>query len=220
MRDTLLAYLRIIPAASAEMMAQEMGLDLPEDFGTAPAITPDAPPALGSLSEAVAGSRGPSQQDIEAAGSMSPDERQDMIAGMVDTLAARLEDNPDDVQGWIMLGRSYMVLNRPAEAITALERASELAPRSTELLIDRARLLRAEAGDRQTPETVALMHQVEALDPTNIEALWFLGLDAFKSEDRDSARAYFDRALAVLPEGSADHAALLEEVRRLFPDGN
>ena len=51
-----------------------------------------------------------------------------MIVAMVDKLAARLESQPDDVEGWARLGRSYMVLNQPEKAKDAYARAVKLKP--------------------------------------------------------------------------------------------
>jgi cytochrome c-type biogenesis protein CcmH len=51
-----------------------------------------------------------------------------MIEGMVGKLAARLEQQPDDVEGWARLGRSYMVLKEPAKAREAYARALQLKP--------------------------------------------------------------------------------------------
>ncbi|MDD9910854.1 MAG: c-type cytochrome biogenesis protein CcmI [Ahrensia sp.] len=59
-----------------------------------------------------AGQPGPDQDDINAAQSLTPRERTHMIEGMVSGLARRLRDEPDDVEGWIRLIRSYHVLNR------------------------------------------------------------------------------------------------------------
>ncbi len=54
---------------------------------------------------------------------MAADDRQAMIAGMVASLDARLRENPEDVDGWARLVRSYMVLERRDDARAALERA-------------------------------------------------------------------------------------------------
>ena len=51
-----------------------------------------------------------------------------MILAMVGNLAARLEQQPDDVEGWARLGRSYMVLNQPDKARDAYARAVKLRP--------------------------------------------------------------------------------------------
>lgn len=67
--------------------------------------------------------RGPSAEDVRAAASMTPEERMAMIGGMVDSLAARLEADPDDAQGWARLIRSYIVLGRTDDANAALATA-------------------------------------------------------------------------------------------------
>lgn len=66
---------------------------------------------------------GPDAEDVAAAAEMSDEDRADMINGMVEELAVRLENNPADPDGWIMLVRSYSVLNSPDKAAAALERA-------------------------------------------------------------------------------------------------
>lgn len=60
-------------------------------------------------------------------------ERETMINAMVERLAARLEQQPDDVEGWTRLGRSYMVLHRPAKARDAFAHAVRLKPDDTAL---------------------------------------------------------------------------------------
>ncbi len=69
------------------------------------------------------GRRGPSAEDMAAAREMTPEEQAEMISGMVEGLAARLEEQPNDLEGWIMLIRSYGVLERPDEAKAAVDRA-------------------------------------------------------------------------------------------------
>ena len=66
---------------------------------------------------------GPTAADIEAAGGMSSGDRTTMIEGMVAQLAARLQSEPEDAEGWARLVRSYMVLGRPDDARAALDEA-------------------------------------------------------------------------------------------------
>jgi cytochrome c-type biogenesis protein CcmH len=66
---------------------------------------------------------GPNAADVAAAQDKSPADRQAMIEGMVQRLAARLEQNGDDLAGWLRLVRAYTVLDRKNEALKALERA-------------------------------------------------------------------------------------------------
>lgn len=87
-----------------EETARQLGLDLLA-----------APGAVG----------GPSQDDIAAASELTDAERDDMIDGMVAGLAAKLEETPDNPEGWIMLVRSYVVMGEQAKARDALSRATE-----------------------------------------------------------------------------------------------
>ncbi len=88
---------------------------------------PIAQYAAQARAEMAAPTRGPSQEDMAAASQMSADERQAMIEGMVEGLAARLEDEPDNPQGWLRLARAYGVLGRSDDAGGALGRAVETA---------------------------------------------------------------------------------------------
>ena len=69
---------------------------------------------------------GPTAQDVAAAQSMSPEERQAMIRSMVDRLAARLEQNPSDKDGWARLARAYDVLGETEKAEAARTRAAQV----------------------------------------------------------------------------------------------
>lgn len=75
---------------------------------------------------------GPSADDVAAARDMSPADRQAMIEGMVARLADRLKDNPQDLEGWVRLARAYGVLNRPADAVAAWEKAVALDPQNAQ----------------------------------------------------------------------------------------
>ena len=72
----------------------------------------------------VAAPPGPSAEDVAAARAMSEQERDEMIRGMVDRLAARLEQEPDDVEGWLRLTQAYRILGERENAERALRRAA------------------------------------------------------------------------------------------------
>lgn len=88
-----------------------------EGFGLDPLTMPDFPDAP---------ARGPSAADIQAAAEMSDEERQEFIRGMVGGLAARLEEEPEDLQGWLQLARAYAVLGERDNALSALTSAEPL----------------------------------------------------------------------------------------------
>jgi cytochrome c-type biogenesis protein CcmH len=78
---------------------------------------------------------------MAAAKDMSPEDRQAMIRGMVQRLATRMEQNPDDVDGWMRLGRSYGVLQQPDAALKAFASAAERAPDRVDVQLAYARAL-------------------------------------------------------------------------------
>lgn len=82
----------------------------------------EAERALG-LDLIASGTKGPTASDMAAASQMSEDERADMIDGMVAGLAARLEEQPRDLDGWVMLVRSYSTLGSVDKARDAYETA-------------------------------------------------------------------------------------------------
>ena len=98
----------------------------------------------------------PSQETVAATAKAtqgaSPAERRAMIESMVERLASRLEQQPDDAEGWARLGRSYMVLQQPAKARDAYTRAVKLRPDDAALSRALAEATEAEqAARRQQP---------------------------------------------------------------------
>ena len=81
---------------------------------------------VGSASVGGGGAPGPSAADVEAASRMSAGDRDTMIRTMVEGLAERLAENPDDLEGWLRLARSYEVLGETAKAREARARAGAL----------------------------------------------------------------------------------------------
>lgn len=74
--------------------------------------------------------RGPSAADVAAASAMPPGEQRAMAEGMVAQLEARLQSEPKNLDGWVMLIRSRMTLGEPAKAKSALEAAVKANPGS------------------------------------------------------------------------------------------
>ena len=92
------------------------------------------PAAEATAAPALAGIPGPTQEQIAAASAMRPAEQQAMAEEMVARLAARLEREPADVEGWVMLMRSYRILGRNDAARRALQSALAANPASSDEL--------------------------------------------------------------------------------------
>jgi len=114
----------------------------PDDAGWRPAVESQIARLERTLAPAPQSpAPGPDEETLRQAEEMSPEERRAMIVSMVERLADRLENNPDDYQGWIRLARARIVLGDETGAIMALDRAREYAPRDLKEEIDRQRAL-------------------------------------------------------------------------------
>ena len=136
------------------------------------------------------------------AGPISPDDME-MIQGMVAGLAARLESNPDDYDGWMMLGRSYTVLDQFDDAIEAYERAIVLRPDDISSKLQFASLMIAKT-DLDAPGSLpAALEQTMAdileINPSHPDALFITGLAKAKSGNTNEARILWERALNAAP---------------------
>lgn len=85
-----------------------------------------APISLANYAPMAGGGAGPSAEDIAAASEMSAEDRGEFIRSMVDRLASRLEENPNDLDGWIRLANAYRVLGENPQALSAYEQAAGL----------------------------------------------------------------------------------------------
>jgi cytochrome c-type biogenesis protein CcmH len=124
----------------------------------------------------------------------------DMIE-VVEGLAKRLEENPDDANGWRMLGRSYMSLNNYPKAIAAFERVVELEDgRNAQGLVELGEaLVAAEGGQVMPPRAMSLFENALAVQPNSQAALFWSGLGAFNRGDTDAAADRWERLLATNP---------------------
>lgn len=126
----------------------------------------------------------------------------EQIARMAGVLAERLQARPDDAEGWLTLGRSYLRLGRYADAAAALRRAVEFSPPNAGLLADLADVTGMAQGRRLSGEPARLIQQALDIDPRHAKALALAGSVAFETRDYGAARGYWDRLAAVVPPGS------------------
>ena len=174
-----------------------------------PGAVPRGPEGAPRTPDVAGAPSGPSADDVAAAADMTSDERMEMIRGMVEGLAARLEENPQDPEGWRRLARSYTVLGEPERALDALRRAVEVAPDDLETLHAYAGALSGDVGSRAPPPAaVTVYERILALDPQDGAALWFVGLAAVERGDAATARSHWERLLPLLAPGTEEYLAL------------
>src|SRR6202795_438008 len=117
-----------------------------------------------------------------APGAAGPD-----ITAMVAKLEQHLQDAPDDLQGWLMLGRSYLELQRLDDAVNAYDRAHRLG-KNAEAALGLGEALSMRAGGEITPDAANLFDEALAIAPSNPKALLYGGFAAAIRGDRALAR--------------------------------
>ncbi len=122
----------------------------------------------------------------------------------VKQLEAELKRNPNEPEGWRLLGRSYLSLERYAEARTAFETALKLAPDDANLLVENAQARLYAAPDKQLDaQAVALLQRALAIEPQHQRARWFLGVSQRQQGQPAEAARTWEPLLAQVDGGTA-----------------
>ncbi|PWT76693.1 MAG: c-type cytochrome biogenesis protein CcmI [Proteobacteria bacterium] len=121
---------------------------------------------------------------------------------MTEKLAARMQANPDDKVGWLMLGRAYKVLQRYPEALDALTRAEKLDPDNPEILTERAEALGLAHGGHLDTEATRLLDKALKLAPRDEKALTLAGTAAFARGEYKKAIEYWQKLAVDTPADS------------------
>jgi len=132
----------------------------------------------------------------------SVDEQQ--IKQMVDTLAARLKDKPDNPKGWAMLARSYKIVGRFEEAQQAFEKAGAMVNADPDLLVDYAELLGILAGNKLEGRPQQMIDEALRLNPEHPTGLMMAGVAAYQAANYPSAVTRWEKLLSLMPPDSPD----------------
>ena len=97
-------------------------------------------------------------------------------------LAERMEQNPDNLDGWLMLGRTYFALEQPTKALQAIERANQLAPDQVSVMLAYAEALAANSGNSLAGRPAELIRTALEREPANPSARWLNGMLAYQQE--------------------------------------
>lgn len=131
-------------------------------------------------------------------------ESQKQVEEMVKGLAAKLQQEPDNLKGWAMLARSYKVLQRPIDAQRAYERAEPYIQNDAEMLADYADVAATNANGNFNGKPIQLIEKALQIDPNNPMALWLAGTAAYQASDFNQAIRYWDHLSTLLDPGSED----------------
>jgi len=133
--------------------------------------------------------------DLPSSAGAQPD-----VEAMVSSLAERLENEPDDLDGWKMLGRSYSTLGDFDAAVLAYERVVELEQsQNAQSLVDLGAAILAGDNSRIEGRTSALFESALAIEPNNPSALFYAGIGAFNRGNTELAADRWEILLGLNP---------------------
>jgi cytochrome c-type biogenesis protein CcmH len=144
----------------------------------------------------------------------SDNQQQHSVEEMVEKLAQRMREQPDNVEGWVMLGRSYASMKRYQDAANAYAQAYRLVDDNAELMTDYADTLVSANGGDFTDEAGELLNKALALQPGNAKALWLLGHWKYQRADYQGAIASWQRVADLLPAGDKNTAAINQQIQQ------
>ncbi|HJV83433.1 c-type cytochrome biogenesis protein CcmI [Noviherbaspirillum sp.] len=139
---------------------------------------------------------------VAAASENSHELTDEQIQGMVAKLAERLKSDPNNIEGWNMLARSYAAMGRYPEASEAFAHLAKLVPDDAAMLTDYADTLAMAANRSLQGEPEKLIERALSIDPKNVKALALAGSAAFERKDYAHAVTSWQKILDLVPRDS------------------
>jgi cytochrome c-type biogenesis protein CcmH len=140
-------------------------------------------------------------------------QQQGEMDDLVTQLQQRMAENPDDPNGWLILGRSLKTMKRYTEATNALANANRLAPGTPLIMVELAEARLFESGKPDiTAETKQLLEAAIAIDPEQQKGLWLLGMAAAQEGDEARAITVWQKLLGLLDPASGAAESVSQQI--------
>jgi len=136
------------------------------------------------------------------------------IAANVEKLAKRLEQNPNDAEGWLMLGRSYVSMERFADAAAAYEHLTKLNGNDAGVWADYAEASAMANGQRLAGKPTDAIDRALQIDPKHQKALDLAGSAAYQAGDYKKAIDYWQKLLTQFPAGSDELRTISAQIAK------
>lgn len=123
---------------------------------------------------------------------------------MVKQLEAKLEKEPENIDGWVMLGRSYMAMKRFPEAVQVYDRAMKINGEHVGLLLAYGEALGTNAGNNFMGRPAEMINKAFDLDPENPNTLWMSGIVAYQQSNFQTALERWEKVESRLTPQSRE----------------
>jgi cytochrome c-type biogenesis protein CcmH len=160
--------------------------------------------------------------EVQTATNQASSEREQMIT-MVAGLAERLEKQPNDAEGWLMLGRSYKYLEQFPKAVAALEHAYKLMGDKPEVMLLYADALAYVNNELLAGKPSELIFKALVIEPENMTGLWLGGMAKAQAGEIDEAKALWKKLETLLPpdsDGLKEIQGLMAKLETQMPEGS
>jgi len=152
-------------------------------------------------------------EQVAAQTAARPEANPEMTA-MVGRLAERLQGNPDDIEGWLLLGRSYISMERFADALNAFARARKIADGRTDVEIAYAEALILTGQMKVTDDAAAIFRAVRDKAPFDPKARYYLGLKKAQAGDVKGALQDWADLVAISSEDAPWVPVVRQQIAR------
>jgi cytochrome c-type biogenesis protein CcmH len=131
---------------------------------------------------------------------------------LVQRLADKLAQDPSNLEGWVMLARTYFATDQPAKALGAMERAYALAPKEANVVIAYAEAVAANQANRLDGRPADLIRSALEIDPANPSARWLSGMLAYQEERFTDAADTWQSILDEMDPADSESAQIRQMV--------
>jgi len=139
--------------------------------------------------------------------------QQGQMDALVAALQQRMNENPEDPEGWLILGRSLKTMQRYAEAETALSNANRLVPGNPSIMVELAETMLFTSGSAEVSgQARQLIESALVIDPNQQKGLWIMGMAAAQDGDETQAIAYWTTLLGQLEPASGPYQAVIQQI--------
>lgn len=133
---------------------------------------------------------------------------------LIEKLKLRLEKNPDSAKGWYLLGRLYSSQQQQTEAVKAFAKAHQLQPTDEQFTVNYAHSLWIANHQQFNPKIKGLFNRLLENNPNQPDALAMLAMDAYSSQNYETAISYWQRLLKLVPRDSEESKALQKAIEK------
>ncbi len=127
------------------------------------------------------------------------------IEEAISKLEEKAEKDPDNLENWNMLGRSYLVTKRFDDAVKAYSKANEITNGADpNILVSYGEAKVFAAENKFDEDSMSLFSKALQIQPNNERGLWYAGMAAYQLQDYKQSVEYWEKLIQQVPDDQAE----------------